>query len=92
MKKELLGVHRNRTGGSSLGQPHGREGLIVSQGTGLRMGKLLDNEDSWYVLGGAGVDGWGQILKDPKCQVEEFGFDSRLGKGCQRVLKKSGRI
>lgn len=56
------------------------------------MGKLLDNEDSWYVVGGAGVDGWGQILKDPKCQVEEFGFDSRLGKGCQRVLKKSGRI
>lgn len=42
----------------------------------------------WREMGAVGVDGWGQILEDPKCYVNEFGFDSRLGKSCQSVLKK----
>lgn len=36
----------------------------------------------------AGVDGWGQDLEDPKCQVEEFGLILCLGRAAEGLKKE----
>lgn len=40
-RSPVAGVHWTQTGGNKLGQLHGRDEVLVSQGTELRMRELL---------------------------------------------------